>query len=205
MHVGDDAYHGGIGQSFKHVKAGFQKRHIAAKAIDDRSFHHGLLFGFKQLDGAIEAGEYAAAVDIAHQDDGCARHGRHAAVHEIVLLQVDFSRTAGALKHDDVVLSSQSIVCLLDDGAQLVFERVIVARGHIAAHLAKHDNLAAGIVCGLEQHRVHQDGRLDAGSFRLHDLRTAHFKPFSGNVAVQCHVLAFERRNFVTVLRKDAA
>ena len=46
---------------------------------------------------------------------------------------------------------------------------------------------------------------LDARGLRLHDLCAAHFEAVPGHKAVQRHVLAFERRGFVAVLRKNAA
>ena len=77
--------------------------------------------------------------------------------------------------------------------------------GHLAPHLAVHDDLTAHIAAGLEEDGVHPDIRLDAGCLGLHHLRPAHFQPIAGDEAVQRHVLALEGGHAVAVLRKNAA
>ena len=63
--------------------------------------------------------------------------------------------------------------------------------------------LIAGLV--LAAFSLPQLRALDARGLRLHDLCAAHFEAVPGHKAVQRHVLAFERRGFVAVLRKNAA
>ena len=77
--------------------------------------------------------------------------------------------------------------------------------GHVAAHLAVYNDLAADIAAGLKQNRVHPHVRFHACGLRLHDLCATHFQPVTGDKAIQCHVLTFEWRGPVAVLRKNAA
>ena len=70
---------------------------------------------------------------------------------------------------------------------------MVAARAQLADRPAQHDHLAAAVAAGLEQHRVHQRGRLHAGGLRLHGLGPADLGALPRDEGVQRHVLALER------------
>ncbi len=83
------------------------------------------------------------------------------------------------------------------------FVAEVVRRFHLAPHLTVDDDLAAYIAAGLEQNGVHPHVRLDARRLSLHDLCAPHLQPVAGDKTVERHVLALERRDTVSVLRKN--
>ena len=64
--------------------------------------------GSKQLHGAHQLGEHAAAVDVADQQDRRPGVQGHPHVDYVVLLQVDLGRAPGALDHHNVVVPAQA-------------------------------------------------------------------------------------------------
>jgi hypothetical protein len=69
-----------------------QERFIAAKFIDHKAANASAIFGFEQLQGTQQGSEYAAAVDVTHQQAGRIRGVGHAHVDDIMLAQIDFGR-----------------------------------------------------------------------------------------------------------------
>ena len=101
-----DAYAGTLKQ---HVKAGVEQRRVSAKLVDDERLYQLLLFGFEQHHSPNKGSEYAAAVDVAHDDDRGVCVARHPHVHYLVFFQINLSGTARAFYDHDVVLRPQRV------------------------------------------------------------------------------------------------
>ena len=187
------------------IQSRAQDGNVPAEFIDDKTLDHLPLLRLQQHQGACQAGKNAAAVDVADQQNGCIHQLRQTHIYNIILLEIDFRRTACTLQHDDVVLLIQLAVCLHDVGDHLFFAFIIFARRQVAQHLAVDDDLRAGVVGGFEQDGVHQNRRFDTGCLRLHHLCASHFQPFLGDEGVERHILRFKRSDPIAVLMKDAA
>ena len=205
LQVRHDAHHGQMGLFFQHRKAGAQNFYVSTEFIDDESLDAPAFFFFQQLHRAVELGEHAAPVDVAHQKHRRVHHFGEAHVHDVLALEVDLCRAARALDDDDVSLLGEAVICLQDVRHQLPFRAEILRRFHLAPHLAVDDDLTAHITAGLQEDGVHPHVRLDTGGLRLHHLRPAHLEAVFGDEAVQSHVLALERHGAQAVLRKDTA
>ena len=205
LQVGHDPQHRQLRFFFQHRKAGAQDLHIAAEFIDEQPLDAGALLRLQQRHRAVQLGEHTAPVDIARQQNRGIHQPGKAHVDDIVRLQVDLRRASGPLDDDDVHGFGQTVVGREDLRDERSFHFEIGGGGHLAPHLAVHDDLTAHVTAGLEQDGVHPHIRLDACGLRLHHLCPAHFQPIPGDKAVQRHVLALEGSHAVTVLRKNAA
>ena len=88
---------------FQHFPAFIKEPHVAPELIDDDAFDKLAVLCRLEHDAAIDAGEDASAVYVAHQDDlgfGVASH-RH--VDQVSVLQVYLSDTASSFHHDRVI------------------------------------------------------------------------------------------------------
>ena len=205
LQVGHDAQHRQMSLLFQHGKAGAQDLDIAPEFVDDEPLDAGAFVRLQQRYGAVQLGKNAAPVDVARQKHRCVHEPGEAHVHDVVGLQVDLGGAAGPLDDDDVHILGQAVVGGEDVRDERFFHLEVGGGGHLAPHLAVHDDLTSHIAAGLEEDGVHPDIRLDAGCLGLHHLRPAHFKPVAGDEAVQRHVLALEGGHAVAVLCKNAA
>ena len=205
LQVGYDPQHRQLRFFFQHRKAGTQDLHIAAEFIDEQPLDAGALLWLQQRHRAVQLGEHTAPVDVSRQQNGGIHQPGKAHVDDIVCLQIDLRRASGPLNDNDVHGFGQTVVGREDLRDERSFHFEVGGGGHLAPHLAVHDDLTAHVTAGLEQDGVHPHIRLDACGLRLHHLCPAHFQPIPGDKAVQRHVLALEGSHAVTVLRKNAA
>ena len=189
----------------QHRQAGPQNLHVAAELVDNQTRNARALLLFKQRHRAVKLGEHATPVDVARQQHRRIHQLCQPHVDDVVRLEVDFRRAARALDDDDVHILAQAVERGENIGNELPLHLEIVCRAHLPAHLAAHDHLTARVAARLEQNRVHAHVRLDARRLSLHDLCAPHFQPVAGDKTVERHVLALERRDTVSVLRKNAA
>ena len=159
----------------------------------------------QKLYRSVELGEYAASVYVACEKHRCPCRLSHSHVYDVVFTKIYLRRTSCTLNYDDVVLFGEFVICLHNIRHKRIFVLVILRRRHLSAHFTEHDYLTAYIARRFEQDGIHAHIRLNSGSFRLHNLSTSHLHTVSGNIAVQCHVLTFERSNLVAVLLKNPA
>ena len=110
IQVGHHAQHGQARFFFQHGQARAQNFHIAAEFVDDESLNAGPLLRLQQLHSAVKLGEHAAPVDIACQQDGGIHQFGQPHVDNVVRLEVDLRRAAGALDDDDVHILRQAVV-----------------------------------------------------------------------------------------------
>ena len=124
-------------------------------------------------------------------------------------MQVDLGRGACAFNQHQIVLLHQFMKRLLGIGPKLFAALAPGHGGQVPAHLAQHHHLAAHVVLGFEQHRVHADLRPCAGGQGLEVLCAADLAPAalqSGHhTGVVAHVLRFEWRHLQTLARIPAA
>ena len=190
---------------FQHIQAGLEDADVAAEFIDDDAFDHGAFFRVEEHDRAVHGREDAAAVNIGHEQDGRLGHAGHAHVDDILVLQVDFRRAAGAFNDNDVVLGAQGVKGFLDIRDEILFIPVIFHGGHRADGFSVDDDLGPTVAGRLQQDRIHAYVRLDAGRFGLHDLGPPHLRPLDGNEGIQRHILRFKGCHLISRLMQDTA
>ena len=181
------------------------RRRVAAELVDHERRDQLALLRREQLHVADQAGEHAAAVDVADEQHRALRVEGHLHVDDVLVAQVDLGRAAGALDDDEVVGGAQALVGGGDGGPDLRLVGVVLAHRHVPHGTAEDDDLAAGLRARLEQHRVHVHVRLDAGRARLVRLRAAELAALRRDERVERHVLGLERRHAVAAARVDAA
>ena len=190
---------------FQHGKPRLEQRNVAQEFIDNRSGNPFSLILLQQRHRAIELCKYTARVNISHQQHRRIHKLCKAHVYDIISLQVDFRRTASALYHNDVILRCQTVVGGHNIRNQLPLHFEIVSGPVIAPHLTVYNHLTAHIAGGLQQNRVHTHIRCFSRRLGLEHLRTAHFLAVCRYIAVQGHILTFERGHRPAVLPKNPA
>ena len=205
LEVGDHTQNGQMGLFLQHRKAGAQNLDVAPELVDDQPLDARPLVRLKQLDRAVKLGEHTAAVDVARQQDRGIHELGKPHVDDVVRLQIDLGGASRALDDDDVHIVGETVVGGKDVRDERFLHLEISGSGHLSPDFAVHDDLTSHVAAGFEQDGIHPDIWFDARRLCLNDLRTAHFQPVAGDEAVQGHVLAFEGRDPVTVLRKNAA
>ena len=205
MGVGDDPRHRDAAQLLQRLQSRFQNGPVAPKLVDHHALDAAALVLLQQRHCAVELGEHAASVDVAHQQHRRVHQLGKAHIDDIVLLKVDLRRAACSLNDDHVILCCQTVVGLQHGGDIVPLAAEILHGLHITPHLSVDDDLTAYVGGGLEQDGVHAGIRLDPGGLCLHHLRPAHLAAVPGNEGVQRHVLALERRHAVAVLLQNAA
>ena len=143
--------------------------------------------------GADEAGDHAAAVDVADHHDRHIGGARKAHVGDVVAPQVDLRRAARALDQHQVGLGLQLLEAFEHIRQKLRLHRHVFGGLRGAEHLALHDHLRADLALRLQQHRVHVDARRHAGRARLQRLRAADLAAVDRDRGVVRHVLRLER------------
>ena len=107
--VRHNAYDRPAGQLLELCQTRPEDFHIAAEFVDDKAADARLLVLVQQLDRAVERGEHAAAVDVPDEQHRCVHELRKSHVHDVVLLEIDLGRAAGALDDNDVVLGGEAV------------------------------------------------------------------------------------------------
>ena len=115
--------------------------HVAAEFVDDKAADARLLVLVEQLDRAVERSEHAAAVDVPDEQHRCVHELRKSHVHDVVLLEIDLGRTAGALDDNDVVLGGEAVERLLNNRQERLFVPPVFARCAVSVRLAHDDHL----------------------------------------------------------------
>ena len=91
---------------------------VAAEAVDDEGFYQRGVGGVEDGLGADEAGDDAAAVDVADEDDGGAGGAGEAHVGDVVGAEVDLGGAAGAFDEDEVGVGVQAAEAVEDGGEE---------------------------------------------------------------------------------------
>jgi hypothetical protein len=184
---------------------GFEQADVAAEAVDDEARDPRLFACRKQVQGADEMGEDAAAVDVGDQDH---RHvGRFGEAHvgDVAVAQVDLGRAAGTFDQDAVELRRESCPAFHHRAHRDALVFVVVAGIQGIHRPAVDDHLGALVGGGLEQHRVEVDARREAGRQRLQGLGATDLAAVGGDRRVERHVLRFERCDTDAATLQDAA
>ena len=200
-----DAEHRDAGERFYLLDPGVEQRHVAAKFVDNHPLDPRALVVVQQREGAVDRGEYAAAIDIRHEDHRALRHLGHAHVDDVAIAQVDLRRAARPFQHQHIMFGGQAVIDREDLFAQARLIFVIAHRVHIGRHLAHQHHLRFAVAGRLEQHRVHAHVRRDPRRFGLENLRPAHLFAIWRNTRIERHILRFKRRGALTVLIKNTA
>ena len=150
-------------------------------------------------------GEDAASIDICHQNHGAIDGFGEAHVGDVAVAQIDFRRTARAFDDHAFILRAQPAIGFQYGFHGHGFVAVIIARMHVGAHLAVHDDLRAGVAGRLEQNRVHVGVRRQSCRLRLQGLGAADFAAVRGHRAVERHVLRLERNHGRAGAQQQAA
>jgi hypothetical protein len=140
-----------------------EQRGIAAEAIDDEADDHR---GISRIDDGLradDAGDHAAAVDVAQQHHRHVGGAGEAHVGDIRRAQVHFRRRARALDQHQIGLGRKLGETLQHRAEQLGLHRLVLARLGGADHLALHYDLRADLALRLQQHRIHVDAERHAG------------------------------------------
>ncbi len=159
----------------------------------------------QQRQRAINSGEYAAPVDIRHQNNRTLGHFRHSHIDDIAIAQIDFRRASGAFQHNNVIFLRQTVIDRKDLLTQTRFIVMVTHRIHIGRHFPHQHDLRQAIAGRFEQHRVHTHIWRDPRGFRLKNLRPPHLFTIRRNTRIKRHILRFKRRGTQTILIKNAA
>ena len=180
------------------------RRGIAAEAIDDEAHDHR---GVGRLDhrlGADQAGDDAAAVDVAQQHDRDVGRPRKAHVGDVVGAQIDLGGRACAFDQHEVALPGQVLEAFEHRAHELGLHRLVVAGLGVAENLALHHDLRADIALGLQQHGVHVHARRHPRGARLQRLGAADLAAVGGDRGIVRHVLRLERAHAKAAAREGA-
>ncbi len=194
------------GEVTEHVQPRLQQPGVAPELVHQEPGDQLLVLGREQGDGAEEGGEHASAVDVADDEHGQPRVPRDPHVDDVGPPQVDLGRAPRPLTDHRVIRAPQLCQAVQHRAEQaLLAPAVVPARAQLAHRLAQQHHLAALFATGLEQHRVHQRGRLDAARLGLHGLRPADLRALARDERVQGHVLRLERRDLHALADQPAA
>ena len=164
------------------------------------------LLRLQQRHRAVELREHAAPVDVPDQQHRRIHQLCQAHVDDVVLLQVDLRRAARALDDDDVVFRRQALIGLQDLRNQALFScGNIPPRAYCPRTSPFTITWLPVSLLGLSRIGFMRTSGSTARGLRLHHLRAAHLQPVAGDIAVQRHVLALERRHPLAVLPENAA
>ncbi len=181
-----------------------KERGIATKAVDDEAHDHRRIGRIDHRLRADDAGDHAAAVDVAQQHDRHVGSTREAHVRNIRFTQVDLRRRARTLDQHEVGLGAKLAETLQHRAEQLGLHRLVVARLGVADDLALHDDLGADLALGFQQHRVHVDAGRHPRGARLQRLGATDLAAVGRHRRVVRHVLRLERPHFQAAPREGA-
>ena len=176
-----------------HLHAVGDQRRIAAEAVDDEARDHGVVGRVDDGLRADEAGNHAAAVDVAHQHDGHVGGAGEAHVGDVGGAQVHFRRRARALDQHEVGLARKVLETLEHGAQQPGLHGLIFARLRGADDPALDHDLRADVALGLQEDRIHVHAGCHAGGTGLQRLRPADLAAVGGHGGVVGHVLRLER------------
>ena len=145
MEVWHNARHGYAAELLKRFEPRFQNGAVTAEFVDNNALDAPSVLFTLQRDRAVELGEHAAAVDVAHQQHRRIHHAGKTHVDDVVFLQIDFRGAARALDDDDVVLACQALIGLHHRGDKVALSAIVFHRGHIALYVSVHDDLTADV------------------------------------------------------------
>ena len=106
-------------------------------------------------------------MDVAHQHPRNLGRRREAHIGEVAVAQIDFAGAARALDNHQIGLRRHPPETVEDGRHELPAVVEIIAGGHRRLPPALDDDLGAGGGFGLQQHRVHVDGRCYLRGARL--------------------------------------
>ena len=173
-----------------------EQRRIAAEAVDDEAHDHRRIGRIDHGLRADEAGDHAAAVDVAQQHDRHVGGARKAHVGDVRGAQVHLGGGARAFDQHEVGFGREDAEALQHGAEQLGLHRLVLARLGGADDLALHHDLRADLALGLQQHRVHVHAERHPRGARLQRLRAADFAAICGNGGIVRHILRLERPHF---------
>ena len=145
--------------------------------------------------GADEAGDDAAAVDIADEHDRHVGRLGEAHVGDVAGAEIDLGRAAGALDQHDVHAFADDGEAFQHSGQQFTLPPTILGGAHRPCPLALHDDLRAGVGLRFEQDRVHVDRWRQPRGTCLQGLGATDLATALGDRGVVRHVLRLERRH----------
>ena len=145
MEVWHNARHGYAAELLKRFEPRFQNGAVTAEFVDNNALDAPSVLFTLQRDRAVELGEHAAAVDVAHQQHRRIHHAGKAHVDDVVFLQVDLRGAARALNNDDVILTRKALVGFHHRGDEVALSAIVFHRGHIALYASVHDDLTADV------------------------------------------------------------
>ncbi len=192
-----------MGPPLEVAQGGSQQSGVAAELVDDEARHAATVKRLEDGHGAHEAREDPAPIDIAHQEHGRLRHGRHAHVGEVAAHEIGLGGAARALDDDDVGLPRDRRIARAHGRPEPRGLAVILPRRHVSHRLAEQHDLAHRIRARLEENRIHLDARGHPGRLGLHGLRPAHLAAIGSDVGIERHVLRLEGRDAKTVLGEE--
>ena len=181
-----------------------EQRRIAAEAVDDEAHDH---LGVGRIDhrlGADQAGDDAAAVDVAQQHDRHVGGAREAHVGDVVGAQIDLGRRPRALDQHEIAFGREAPEAFEHGAQQPGLQALVLARLGVAQDLALHDDLRADVALGLQQHGVHVHAGRHARGARLQRLGAADLAAVGRHRGIVRHVLRLERPHFQAAPREDA-
>ena len=132
-----------------------EERRVAAEFVDEEALDQRRIVGIDHRLGADQAGDHAAAVDVADQHDGHIGGAGEAHIGDVVGAEVDLRRAARALDQDDVGFALQPREAVQHERHQLGLDALIFGCRRAAIDAALHHDLRADLALRLEQHRVH--------------------------------------------------
>ncbi len=205
LQVGQHAQHGFARLLGQPIQPRRQQTDITAEAIDNQSGNPCSLAGREQGQGAVQMGEYATPVDVAHQPHRAVRCLGEAHVSDVLVTQVNFRRAAGAFNEHHVISGTEPLIRCQHGlhGNRLV---VMIAPGvHVGQCPPVDNDLRTDVSIGFEQHRVHIGMRFQEGCLGLHRLSAADFATVHSDCAVESHVLGFKGDHAHAAPRQQAA
>ena len=129
-------------QFLQHGNTGVQDGPVSAEFIDHKPFHHGALIRIQQLSGSQKLGEYAAAVNIADQQDRGLCQFCHPHIDKAVrVLQIDLRGTSGSLNDNNIILCRQRIIGFFYVRNQFFLVGKILAGAHVSQNLPVDNDL----------------------------------------------------------------
>ena len=170
-----------------------EQARVTAEAVDEEADDHRGIGGVDHGPRADEAGDDAAAVDVAEQHHGRVGGPGEAHIGDVARPQVHLRGRSGALDEDEIRLGLEPREAVEHGPHQARLPGLIVARPHRRDHAALHDHLRADLALRLEQHGIHVNRRRDAGRPRLQRLRPPDLAAIGGDGGVVRHVLRLER------------
>ena len=118
---------------------------VAPELVDDEALDQLSFIGFQQLQRAHQEGENAAAVDVAAEQHRSVGVAGHTHINDLILLEVDLSRTAGTLGHDYVEVLTQSVQRRVHGFPELGFQAEVVSCFGCQQRMA-HDHYLGDVV-----------------------------------------------------------